>query len=384
MKKQSGFTLIEFMVAMAVSIIVLGATMLAFRDATKTNQKVTLQSDMTDNLRAAMNMIQQDLILTGTGIPTGGISVPNTGTSGSGCTAGVSVINRPALNAQTFPICNVVLPALNPGSSLGVFVTSPDATSTLPTDIISMMYADNSPTNSNGVNVGMDATPINGTGCPNGKLAANGTSITFDTSCFDPTTLATSGVPISSGDLIVLSNANGNSIQTVTGISGAQLNFAAGDAFKFNGTGLPSGTMIQLQNYNLDSSGNKVFNVGTYPPTTATRVWMISYYLDNTADSTDPNRVRLIRRVNFNTGQPVAETIENLQFTYNFLNGSSVSANQSSVPTGYSENQIRNVTVYLGARSDTPTTANNKVSFMRTSLQSQVTIRGLAYFNQYK
>jgi hypothetical protein len=109
---------------------------------------------------------------------------------------------------------------------------------------------------------------------------------------------------------------------------------------------------------------------------------MISYYLDNT---TDPAHVRLIRRVNFNPGYAVSETIENLQFTYNFVNGGTVLANQSAVPVGYSENQIRNVTVNLGARSDTPTTAaGNKVKYLRTNLQTQVTIRSLAYFSQYE
>lgn len=378
MKKQRGFTLVEFMVAMAVTLVVVGATVAAFRDTAKTSQNVSLKGDMTDNLRAGLNLIQQDLIQTGTGIPTGGIPVPNTGLAASGCSSGVAALNRPSLAASSliFPKCNVVLPALNPGSSLGVFISSPDATSTTNTDIISMLYADNSSASASGANVGMDATPVNGTTCPNGKIDPTGISMTFDTTCFDPSTLPAKGIALNPNDLIMFSNAKGNALQTVTSVSGATLNFAPADPYNLNGTGKPAGTLMQLKNATADASGN------WYPPTTVTRIWMISYYLDNTSD---PAHVRLVRRVNFNPGYAVAETIENLQFTYNFVNGATVLPNQTTVPTGYSENQIRNVTIYLGARSDTPTTAGGtRVTYLRTNLTTQVTIRSLAYFNEYQ
>jgi hypothetical protein len=95
--------------------------------------------------------------------------------------------------------------------------------------------------------------------------------------------------------------------------------------------------------------------------------------------------VRLIRRTNFNPGVAVGETIENLQFTYNYVNGSTVLANQSTVPAGYSENQIRSVNVYLGARSDNPSAnGRSKPAYIRNSLQTQVCLRSMAYVNQFK
>ena len=87
MKKQLGFTIIEFTIAMAVTIVALAATMLAFRDATQANQNVTQREDIADNMRAGLNLLEQDLIQTGTGIPTGGISIPSNVASGS-CTTG--------------------------------------------------------------------------------------------------------------------------------------------------------------------------------------------------------------------------------------------------------------------------------------------------------
>jgi hypothetical protein len=335
-----------------------------------------------------MNFIQQDLIQAGTGIPVGGISIPNTGTAGSGCVTGVSALNRPSLTASglEFPICNTTLPAVEPGDGLGNTVNSPDATSVLPTDLITMMYVDNT--------LGLDNKPINQApfaadpGCT-GTISPAGNTVVFDNTtiylgvvnCVD---LSKANVPVSPGDLIMFSNANGNAIQTVTAVSGQTLTFgsglAAGDSFGLNGTGKPAGTLINLQNYTLNGAGNRVYN-GTYPPTTASRIWMISYYLD---DTTDPGRVRLIRRTNFNPGVVVGETIENLQFTYNYVSGGAVAANQNTVPTGYSENQIRSVDVYLGARSDNAINLNGKSSYIRNSLQTQVCLRSLSYVNQYQ
>jgi prepilin-type N-terminal cleavage/methylation domain-containing protein len=378
MKKQRGFTLVEFSVAMAITIVALAATMLAFRDATHGNQNVAFRQDMSDNLRAGLNMIQQDLLQTGTGIPTGGITIPTFAATG-GCTSGSSNVNRPVLTGTAkFPACNLTLPAIEPGNSMGPCITAPDATCSVNTDEITLMYEDNTTTSTTYV-VGMDAQPINSTSCPGGSIASNGSSITFDSTagCFPLSSLAASGATLNSGDLIMFSNSNGNAIQAVTSISGQTLNFASGDGFNFNQTSATQGTLPSLRNFSgLDSLGNKIF-LNTYPPTTATRVWMVTYYLDNVSD---PLHVRLIRRVNFNTGQIVGETLENLQFTYNYNDG--VTTNQIAVPTGFSESQIRSVNLYVGARSVNKYSQNNK--FLRNNFQTQVTLRSMAYVNKYQ
>ena len=388
MKRQSGFTMVEMMVAMGVALIALAATVSAFRDSAYTNQQISLKSDISDNLRAGLNFIQQDLIQAGTGIPVGGISIPNTGAASGGCPTGVSALNRPSLTASglEFPICNTTLMAVEPGDGIGNPISSPDATSSTRTDLITMLYVDNT--------LGLDNKPITQAplgadpGCA-GSISANGQTVVFDNTtmylgqvnCAD---LSKAIVPINPGDLIMFSNANGNAIQTVTSVSGQALTFAsglaAGDAYNLNGTGKPAGTLIQLQNSTTNGAGAKVY-LGTYPPTTASRIWMISYYLD---DVTDPGHVRLIRRTNFNPGVAVGETIENLQFTYNYVNGSTVLANQTTVPTGYSENQIRSVDVYLGARSDyAMTNSRGSHAYIRNSMQTQVCLRSMSYVNQF-
>ncbi len=111
---------------------------------------------------------------------------------------------------------------------------------------------------------------------------------------------------------------------------------------------------------------------------------MISYYLDIW---TDPAHVRLIRRVNANgptssagvMGSPVGETLENLQFTFNFNDG--VTSNQPTVPTGMTENLIRSVNIYLGTRSTNRATQDGQ--YLRENFQTQVTLRSMSYFNKY-
>ncbi len=371
MKKQAGFTLIEILVAMGVTMLVVGGAVLLFRDSTKAHSSVTQSSDMSDNMRAGLNFIVQDLIQTGTGIPTGGIAIPNT-TDKNGCNVSLPVNRPPATLKLSFqgptpfqPGCNVVLPAIEPGPSLGPVVTSPDGTSAPPSDVLTILYADNT--------LALNEKPINGATCPNGAIAPNGSSVTFDPACV---VLGGAGIPVNPGDLILFANANGNCLQTVSTVAGQVLNFTAGDTFNLNGrtTTETAGTILQLQNVTAGAPD------GTYPATSATRVWMITYFLDTTADSRHP---RLMREVNFNPPQIVSETVEDLRFTYNLVDGSTPSpVNQKNVPKNDNENEIRTVNVYVGARSASISAGNGK--YVRSNLSTQVALRSMAYFNTYK
>jgi prepilin-type N-terminal cleavage/methylation domain-containing protein len=377
MKKNAGFTLIEILVATAVSMLALGAAMLMFRDSTKVNNNVTQGADMNDNMRAGLNLIVQDLIQAGTGIPTGGISIPNT-PNAAGCNTGAPVTRPPAALGLTFQGpnalnvgCNVILPAVEPGDGIGPVIVSPDGVKGPATDIITVLYADNT--------LALDQTPINGAACPGGAIAADGSSITFAAAC---ATIGAAGIPVNPGDLIMIYNANGpnGALQTVTNVNGQTLDFAAGDAFNLNGhtTTAAAGTIKQLQNLT-----GGVPN-GTYPATTATRIWMITYYLSAAADPAHP---MLMREVNFKNPEPVAESFENLQFSYNFDDGTAPPpVNQGAVPTvpaptGDNENQIRSVNVYIEART---AGRAGQFSYIRSNLSTQVALRSLAYFNTYK
>jgi hypothetical protein len=125
---------------------------------------------------------------------------------------------------------------------------------------------------------------------------------------------------------------------------------------------------------------------------------MITYYLDNTLDATTP---RLIRHMNWGDpnaavnqrGQTVAFSIENLQFTYDMLDGVTNPTNVSMVdadltsagacdPNPCSPNQIRKVNLFIAGRSAQPFSVTKR--FFRTTLNTQVSLRSLALVDRYK
>jgi len=378
-RKSAGFTLVELMISMGVTMTLLYAAVSMFQNASQSNTIVSQGTEMTDNLRVGLNLMQQDLQQAGTGIPTGGIPIPFT-SNGAASPCGITAEpNRPTLTGSTtFRACNTALPAVEPGYMLGPLVTAPDATTSAPTDEITILYADNT--------LGTDIRPINIPANPgppaqpacNGTLTIAGTTlnVTFDpsASCWPP---AQPGVQLNPGDLVMFSNTKGSTLMAVTTASGNNATFAPGDAFNLNGrVSDNAGTIWQMQ-----TSPTCGGTPACFPPTTALRIWMVSYYLDNI---TSPPYVRLIRRVNFNSPTPVGETLENLQFTYNFVDGLTNPTNQPVIPTGDTELQIRSVNVLLGARSTFLSQTGNQPKYARNNLVTQISFRSLAYTNLYQ
>ena len=136
----------------------------------------------------------------------------------------------------------------------------------------------------------------------------------------------------------------------------------------------------------------------TFVPTLASRVRMLSYYIDNV---TDPLRPRLVRRMNNghatvfdNTlGTAVAFDVENLQITYDLADGVTNPANVRMVradlngtgrclPNPCSRNNIRKVNILLSGRSKVA--AKGTRQFLRNRLQTQVSLRSLAFVDRYR
>lgn len=377
----SGFTLPELMVAMGITMVILYAAVAAFRDASQTNQLVTSTADMTDNLRAGLNLMEQDIQQTGTGIPVDGIPIPFTSNNAATPCGTTAPINRPILNgATTFPPCNSTLPAIEPGQALGPLITAPDATAGNPsnpnsyTDEITILYADNTSLLDNKpVNKPATANPPD-PGCPAGQmnLAGNTLTVTFDSTCVN---LVNAGIQVQPGDLIQFTNTQGSALLTVTNVSGQVLTFSPGDPFNLNGRTEAGGTINYLMT-SLGCGGGPA----CFPPTLATRIWMVSYYLDNVSS---PPWVRLVRQVNFKPATPVGETLENLQFTYNYVDGATNPSNQPGIPAGNNESQIRSLNIYIGARSSYLTKQGGKSVYARDNLVSQISLRSMAYVNRY-
>jgi prepilin-type N-terminal cleavage/methylation domain-containing protein len=377
MKRQAGFSLMEVLVATALMVIIMGTTLRALSDATHANEAVTLMADSQENLRAGMNYMTKDLIEAGEGLPQGGIPIPNSATPLNPAPALASAVNRPGPvgGPATFPPSFLTLPAITDGFQQGPQAVTPNPN--VPggvllgtkTDFITLVYADNTiidtvhNTTLNSLPIFLAASGGN-PGCPAGSLDPTGLTATFDANCI---TLPTGNTAITPGDLIMFQNANGATIQTVTAVNGQKLTFTGGgggDAFALNGTGKPSGTIANMKNPD-----------GSFPPTTASRIWMITYYL-NTANQQRP---MLMRQVNFRPASPVAEVIEDLSISYDINSGP---PNTNTVEPLYSPNAIRKVNLSLAARADGAYSQNKQ--YFRNNLQTQVSVRSLAFFNSFQ
>ena len=68
---------------MALGLIVLAATTQLFKNGMDATRLVTQSSEMQQNVRATLNLIAKDVSMAGSGLPSGGLSLP----AGAGSTA---------------------------------------------------------------------------------------------------------------------------------------------------------------------------------------------------------------------------------------------------------------------------------------------------------
>ena len=398
MKRESGFSLIELLVAIAILTIAVGATLSMLTQAVNTNQAVTMLADTQENLRASMNYMVRDIIQAGESVPQSGITIPNQGLTSippAAPPANNSAINRPGLDPTDVPTIQffntyTTLPAITPGGGLGYPASTPDPAnpgavllSPTGTDIITVIYADNTLVDANNHTLNefpiyLAKTGLNPAGCaggnpapaPAGTIAADGSQVTFDPSCI---TINAGNTALQPGDLIMFQNAKGNAIETISAVNGQTVTFGPNDLFGFNASGAPNGTLPNLQGAN--SPG------GPYPPTSATRIWMVTYYLDT---RTNPLRPQLMRQVNFHPPQAVGDVLENLTISYDVSEQGvpQVKANQNVLVWPDTESQIRKVNLYLAARSENAYTPTKQ--YFRNNLATEVNIRSLCFINQFR
>jgi prepilin-type N-terminal cleavage/methylation domain-containing protein len=387
MKRQAGFSLIEVLVAISILVTVVGLAVGALLQAQSAATVVSYEANTQENLRAGMHFIVRDLTQAGEGIPQGGISVPNTGTT--------STIFRPG-TATTFVYNGTgvtTLPPIMPGSGLGAQATTVNpATNTVltgnNTDIINILYADNTLVDVHGYQT--NTYPVAQASNPTcgGVISPTGAFVTLDANCF---TMPGLTQPISVGNLIMFHNQNGTALEYVTSVAGQTINFASGDPAGLNQTGLTNGTVYALQNFN--GSG-----VSTgFPSTSITRVWMVTYYLDTT---TNPSKPMLVRQVNYpnypagaaaNPPQQIADSIEYLTFSYDIT--ASVDAagtyplGAGNAPTPIAPDlptQIRAVNVFLAGRSEYSYKTQDTAAYMHNNLMTQVCPRSLSFQNLFQ
>jgi prepilin-type N-terminal cleavage/methylation domain-containing protein len=372
MKRESGFSLVELMVAMAVMLLIVAATVRILTDAVGAVNAIGLMADTQENLRAGLNYMVRDLSEAGDGIPQTGISIP------------AGTIVWPGTGGD-FPNSWNAIYGISPGYQLGATTT----TSGQATDVVTLIYADNTlQDNTFSPAHWLNEYPINvAANCPNGSITTSGAApsltvtITFDgTNCIN---VFTGNTGLHTGDLILLQNNAGSCggqttglgstscdasdpssstalrVITATNTGSNSITLAPGDAFGLNGGTLPGGTI------------------------TATRIWMITYYVDN-SNSQLP---LLMREVNLNGATAVAQVIENLQLFYDVVESGQqnppVLAGQGIENPTYAElPYIRDAYIWLFARSEQKYLQTGQ--YFRNNFETAVSVRGLDFYNEFK
>jgi type II secretory pathway pseudopilin PulG len=334
MKREQGFSSVELLIATAIMLVLLAGTMGSLNQSFGLNEKATQMADLEQNLRAGINFVVRDFISAGWGIPTGGLPIP----SGDNALA----VIRPGPPGVNYTFGAATLAAVNPGAGLGPVGNG------RPTDMVNILYADST-------------LPLNQS--PLTAIAANGSSATVNAG----TPITGIANPIRAGDLIAFSNALGSTLQYCSRVSAQTMFFDAGDPLRLNQPAASQGSITQIQNN------------GVFPPTTATRVLLVTFYLDFT---TDPNMPRLIRRVNNRPGEAVALVLDDLQLSYDLVDGVTNPANIDNPVAPNSPNQIRKANIFVSGRSTA--TIRETREFLRRTLTTQVSLRSLSFIDRYR
>jgi prepilin-type N-terminal cleavage/methylation domain-containing protein len=362
----AGFTLVELMVAMGIVLVIMGGTLKVLNDGYRAAESATGMLSLNNNMRIGVDLLVRDLIQVGQGLPPGRtIQVP----SGVGALS----IQRPHPQGS---LCTewlagtTAISAVTPGPGCGPGVNG------VATGMVTTLAVDTA----------LESLPV-----WSFDLVAHVATVATPAQSPTGRDISVGGNDdVRVGDLMMFTKGSGSALVYVTAVNAAQsFTFGAGDPMNLN-------QFAAILNGTVD-------DLAAAAPTTAnsanvSRIRMITYYIDNTLDPTTP---RLVRHTNWGDpaaavnrrGQTVAFAIENLQFTYDMLNGTNNPSNVQMVdadltaggacaPSPCSPNQIRKVNVFVAGRSAQVFSATKR--FFRATLSTQVSLRSLALVDRYR
>ena len=371
-KSQRGFTLLEFMVASAIGLIVIMAMTQVFRMGMNATFTVTQRAETQQNLRAAIELMTKDISLAGAGLPSGGLQLA---TAGGNSKVACNQSGTCYVPADTYPTGNYmygILPGFGNGVQSATVITAAPAAVN---DSITSIYCDYNFSLSNfkftfPTTTSATVAVVNAAVAPNNILAPGGLNV---------------------GDLLLFLVSTPGNGKTAQGTSAAQtasavaeitglpnnltINFAGGDALNFNQAATAANSLANAIT-NLGSglgAGNQV---------AACRLNAVTYFLQVPPAVGTIQTPRLMRQVNGLNAVPVADNIINMQFSYDVINSvaGTMSANQSNpVGAGLSPALIQKVNMWVMGQS--LTSGGNKNQSMY--LASSVAARNLSFCNSY-
>jgi prepilin-type N-terminal cleavage/methylation domain-containing protein len=349
----SGFTLVEMLISLGLTSIIMAGAFVVFSQATKLTQLTAETVLVNRDQSNSTDLIVRDMIQVGQGLPsTKVVSIPN----GTGVT-----VKRPGPSNMSVPTGLTDWPAVLPGPGLGPRVASGPIT-----DVLSLLFADTLFVTSTGQS-------------PVATVAGDGASMTV-----------TAPVTLEVGEIVMFDVSGQNTMQVVTGVTVntaspivQTVQFATGDVFGLNNRTATDGTIKQIQ-----PVANTVFTA------TVTRLRMVTYYVD--ASRTPAALVRCLNSQCVGTtpipGQVVALGMENLQFSFDIVDGDTNPANIKMTTTDQagggacgtdpcSTNQVRKINLLLTMRS------RHKLGqfkdYVHRNLSTQVSLRNLSFMDRY-
>jgi len=364
----AGFSLTELLVAMAITTIIMSATMAGLADVMKSNDLIITLAQINNSLRTGADLMIRDFLQAGSGLPgSHAATIP----SGTGSVA-VRIPGPPG-TSWTMPSGSLVMPAVMPRAGAGPTING------VATDAVTVLMADNA----------FLEIPL--TAVTDSSVTVRATTLGANPQAID---LQNGPDRVVDGQLMMIKKGSWNTLVQVTNVNYTTrvITFANNDSLRLNQTGADNGNLKAL---NEEPPTYSAAN------TSISRVRMITYYLDNT---TQPQHPRLVRRVNnghdetFDNnvikGSAVAIDVYDLQFTYDINNGtgnpSSVQMTAADMGTGGAcspnacgETQIRKINLRLTARA-----SNQQVSgvnrFIQNVVDSQVSLRAMAFVDRYQ
>jgi hypothetical protein len=339
--------------------------------------------DMNSHLRAAMDLMQRDMLQVGQGLTVGRrIGIPNGDTA--------APIRRPGPGpvgicpgVTTFPIDSTI-PAISVGAGLGPPVNGAC------TDVITTLSADNlfGPVSISAISA-------------DGRTATIHESVDIDD---DPDVDANNLRP---GDLLMIAKGNTTVLMQVTAVQGQEVTFGAGaddplGLNQFDETLDMLGTINQLKaQAPADPDAPVIVNGAEQRgPSQATRIRMVTYFVDTI---TEPAVPRLVRMNGGEQANAVGLGVQSLQLTYDIVdlvnNPAGIRMDADDLagtgacddpgtpdPDPCSENQIRKINILMSmtANDDRVRTGFEHGRQSQNTLYTQVSLRSMAFVDRYR
>lgn len=390
--RESGFSLLELMVSLALGAIVLSAAVQMYIKSVSSTWIVSQRAEMQQDFRAASNMLTKDLSLAGAGLgDSAAIALASTSTPKYGCDqTGTCYINGAA---GTYPLQGATpyLYGLIPGYDLGPTIPS----SSGPTDVVTVVYTDSSFY----LNCYIPTVTAKGvvTFAPPTSPATWATEGCLPSPVTAPQAVNDSAAGLTQGDLVLMTLGGTKVVAEVTGavttgVNGAgnttySVPFANGDPLNMNQT--PSGGGLNGAALNAVGAASTAPCGGAGP----CRLLVISYYVDDS-----PTPPRLMRQISGHSPMPVVENIAYLKFSYDLFNDSTGTpavncanpgvANDTlcgTASSGLLPNQITKINILNMAVNSTLLSSQFGLTngYQREDLQTSVSARNLTFVNDY-